>query len=442
MSYSNDIIDISFDDQPKKDAKGNDIIDVEINSGKNNLDIDVNPENKSAGNNFVNEINEPEKHAATQEDIISSEINSYYRGNASLTGKYNSDMEYPEGIGITFRKKFISLLKDDFLNGLLENNNYLAAASRHGNIYLIDRFSGAIKSKMSPANSVFEKTGCAIRNVFYINSVKSIFEINTSNLETGKSDLAFKEIYTASADSFIWSNLNSKGDEVFFLTYSPSTGKASFNTLNISDYSYYEYEFIVEKELSDSVCLAGDFFCFFYDDKLVKCSAGGSAEEQALSINLNFSFPVICLNYKLFCLNELNEIFYCDLSEKSSVWKYTGIRSDHITSFTGADDNLFVGMLNGWKAYKTSGTEFFSFDEDSEMKVECLSNNLLAASKGNKIIFYNLKRFAEAEGYIAGTGNRETGEIKCAMISFSNIFILTAKGTVECFSPDNLNIHI
>lgn len=428
---NNEIIDISFDD----DSKG------ETGSQKKIIDIEIEEHIEAKKNKFINEIPEPEVHAITESDIAGSVINSYYRGNPALTGRYNSDMEYPEGIGISFRKKFISLLKDEFLNGLLENNKYIAASSRDGNIYLTDRSTGVIKHKLSPANSVFEKTGVVIENCFYINSVKSIYEVK-SGYSDDKENISIREIYTASTDFFIWSNLNAKSGKIFFNVYNPSTGKAAFVSLDISDQTYYEYEFIVEKDLSDSICLAGDVFCFFYDNNLVKYTSENNTEEISLNINLNFSFPVLYLNFKLFCVSELNEIYYCDLNERSFVWKFTGIKADHVTSLIGCDDNLFIGTISGWRSYKTSGTEIFSFEEDSEMKIECVSKNLLTASKGNKIIFYNLKRFTEAEGYITGTGNKETGEIKSAIISFNNIFLLTAKGTLECYTADNLNIHI
>ncbi|CAN5595439.1 hypothetical protein BH10BAC5_BH10BAC5_28080 [soil metagenome] len=442
MSRKDDIIDINFDNEYQEDKNsGKHIIDVKLDEDnllEKKLDIDVNTGKADNAISFINEITEPIRKVLNDESILSSLVDSHYRGNPSLTGKFISEMPYPEGIGVTFRKKFISLLKDEFLNTILENNRFIAASSVLGNIYLTDRFTGSIKFKISPPNAVFEKTGVTLRNTFYINSVRSIYEISTK-MDNFSGE--YKEIFTASEDSFIWTNLNSKGDEICFITYSPSTGKSAFVSLNIDDRSYYEYEFFAEKDVSDSICMAGDHIYFTYDKKLVKYISAGNVEELDLSFNVNFSFPLIYLNYKLFCINELNEIFYREIS-KSSIWKFTGIRSEHITSFIGYEDNLFIGMLNGWKAFKCTGTEFFSFEDDSEMKAEAVSASILAVSKGNKIIYYNLKRFTEAEGYITGNGNRETGEIKSVIISFNNIYILTTKGTLECFTADNLNIHI
>lgn len=64
-------------------------------------------------------------------------------------------------------------------------------------------------------------------------------------------------------------------------------------------------------------------------------------------------------------------------------------------------------------------------------------------SQSNKIVFCNLNRFQEAEGYvIASNEKNESVEIVSAVISNNEIFLLTANGILEVFTNDKLNIHI
>jgi len=148
---------IEFDDEEDKKSTAEN-----KNRGKDNeenrivIDFNSEPEKEEK----IIEVEEIE--AGYEEKIRNSEVNSFYRGNPYLNNSYNTDLKFPEGIDKGFRKKFSIKLKDEFFNSVLENNRYIILASRTGNIYLTDRFTGKLKDKILLENESFEKNGTCI----------------------------------------------------------------------------------------------------------------------------------------------------------------------------------------------------------------------------------------------------------------------------------------
>jgi hypothetical protein len=104
---------------------------------------------------------------------------------------------------------------------------------------------------------------------------------------------------------------------------------------------------------------------------------------------------------------------------------------------------VFIGTLEGWRFYKSGGFLVYSFESDYENVIECVSKNILVISQKNKIIFCNLNRFQEAEGYvISSSEKKESIEIVSSIISHNEIYVLTGNGILECFTNDKLNIHV
>ncbi|MDQ3194073.1 MAG: hypothetical protein M3P82_03635, partial [Bacteroidota bacterium] len=93
--------------------------------------------------------------------------------------------------------------------------------------------------------------------------------------------------------------------------------------------------------------------------------------------------------------------------------------------------------------YKSSGLQIYNFDDEHENKIECISKNVLTVSQKNKIVFCNLNRFQEAEGYvIASNEKNESVEIISSVFSSHAIYVLTKNGVLEAFTNDKSNIHI
>ena len=155
---------------------------------------------------------------------------------------------------------------------------------------------------------------------------------------------------------------------------------------------------------------------------------------------------VFYLNYRLYITSGINELFYLDLPAVNYNFKTTGIRNSYINSIGGFADNILLGTLDGWKLYKSSGLQIYYFEDEYENKIESISKNILVISQSNKIVFCNLNRFQEAEGYVLSSdGNPESNEaveIVSAIIADNEIFVLTKSGILEAYTSDKMNIHI
>ena len=399
---------IDFDNEPEKDEK---IIEVE--------DIE----------------------AGYEEKILKSEINAFYRGNPFLNNSYNTDLKFPEGIDKGFRKKFSVNLKDEFFNTILENNRYIILASRSGTVYLTDRFTGKIKDRILFENESFEKTGIVFENNIYLNSLKKIFRIRTNTEGQNYQE----EIYCADKDYFIWSSLNRYKDLIVFSEYNIPEKKAFIRIIDIKNINpVYDFKFEVKNFLSDRICISdGCAYILFDDSVLIYDLERMTSNDELLNIKTDENSFIFYLNYRIYITSHSNELFYMDLPPVNYRFKTTGIKNTYINSIGGFADNIFVGTLDGWKYYKSSGLQVYFHEDEYENKIECISKNILVISQSNKIVFCNLNRFQEAEGYvIASNEKNESVEIVSAVISNNEIFVLTANGILEVFTNDKLNIHI
>lgn len=427
---------IEFDDEEEKKSTAEN-----KNRGKDNeenrivIDFNSEPEKEEK----IIEVEEIE--AGYEEKIRNSEVNSFYRGNPNLNNSYNTDLKFPEGIDKGFRKKFSIKLKDEFFNSVLENNRYIILASRTGNIYLTDRFTGKLKDKILLENESFEKTGLVFDNNIYLNSLKKIFRIRTNT-----EGINFQEeIYCADKDYFVWSSLNRHKDLIIFSEYNIAGKKAFIRIIDTKNINpVYDFEFEVKKFLSDRICICDGCAYLLHDNSvLIYDLERMVAKEELLNVKADENSFIFYLNYRIYITSQSNELFYIDMPPVNYRFKTTGIKNSYINSIGGFADNIFIGTLDGWKYYKSSGLQVYSHEDEYENKIECISKNILVISQSNKIIFCNLNRFQEAEGYvIASNEKNESVEIVSAVISNNDIFVLTANGILEVFTNDKLNIHI
>jgi hypothetical protein len=374
--------------------------------------------------------------------IQSSVVNSFFRGNSHLTGFESSSLKYPEGLENGFRRIFSVKLNDVFLNSILLNNNFAILSSTTGKIFFIDRFNGNTNSKISLVNESFEKTGIVLDNNVYENSVKSLygFEIIGDGIKE-------KKLYEASGGFYIWSNLNKFNDNIIFLEYSlleKTSYLVSYSiTTEEKDLSrvWRSKEFSVSHFLYDSVIVHNDFAFLFYDDKILKYNIiNSSIEEYHLKFNINADSNFLLLDGKIYFNNKNNELFYFDILNEDI--RFTGIKCPYINSITGFNDNIFIGTINGWYLYKTTGVLLFSYEDINGNKIETLNKNILAVSNENKIIFHNLNKFHEAEGFSLSQGSMDsdTDKIISARIREDMIFVLSRNGILEAFNNDKLNL--
>ncbi len=375
-----------------------------------------------------------------EEIIPDKKINSGFRGNLHINNSYYTELKFPEGIENGFRLKFGINLKDEFFNAILENNIYIILSSRNGNVYLIDRQTGVLKEKIFLENESFEKTGLVYENNIYLNSLKKIFLFDEG------SELKFKEIYNSTPDYFIWSNLNRHKETLIFTEFSPVNHSAILKAIDLKNQEIiFEHRFDVKDFVSDVICIAEGTAFILYDSFILIYDADKNfSEEHSLEIKTDENSFIFYLNYRVYITTHLNELYYLDLPPVNYKFRFSGIKNNYINSIGGFADNIFIGALDGWKYYKSSGLPVYSFDDEYENKIEAISKNVIVVSQKNKIVFCNLNRFQEAEGYvISSKGNEEESvEIISSVISGNEIFILTKNGTLEVFTNDKLNIHL
>lgn len=420
-----DRIVIEFDDEqkpgPENENTDQDRIIIDLDSEKNI------PQKNDAEKNY-------------KDDILNSKINSFYKGNSNLSNSYDSGIKFPEGIEQGFRKKFSAGVEDEFFNSILESNRFIVLTSKNGNAYFVDRFSGDIKEKFFFDYQTFEKTGLIYENTAYLNSLKKIFMVRHS--EEGKS--INEEIYECSNENLIWSNLNRYRNYLLFLEYCQEHRKAYFKIMDLKDNTVSGSEFSAGHFLSDKICVAGDCAYMLYDSSLfmfdLETKSGLTKE---LEFNTDENSFIFYLNYKLYVTSHQSELFYLDLPPVNYKFRFSGIKNNYANSIGGFGDNIFTGTLDGWKFYKSSGLQVYNFEDEYENKIEAISKNILVVSQKNKIVFYNLNRFQEAEGYvISSKKHSDSAEIISSVISGNEIFVLTNNGMLECYTNDKLNIHI
>ena len=116
-----------------------------------------------------------QKKAIPEINLNNLKLNSFFKDNCSLSSFSTSQMNFPSGVENGFGDNFSIDLKDVFLNTLLENNLYIIASSKSGNIYFVDRVNGNLIDKKFLENESFEKTGFVYHNKIFINSLNSIY---------------------------------------------------------------------------------------------------------------------------------------------------------------------------------------------------------------------------------------------------------------------------
>jgi hypothetical protein len=381
-----------------------------------------------------------EKKEKPEEIIQRSVVSTLYKGNSHLTGFESSNLKYPEGLENGFRKIYSIKLNDTFLNAVLLNNKFVITSSYSGNVYFTDRFTGILYSRHSIANESFEKTGIVIDNNVYLNSVKSLygFDFSTDFIKE-------KKLYTSQDSFYIWSNINKIGDKIVFLEYSPAGKTAHVVSLDLIPENHgisevkISSEFNVCRHIFDSVIIYNDNIFLFYDDKIVKYNQCNSVfTEYDIKLKINADTNFILLDGKIYFNNKNNELFYFDIANEDI--KFTGIKCLYINSLAGFNDNIFIGVLNGWYLYKTGGVQVFSYEDIKEYKIESVNQNILAVSNENKVVFHNLKKFHEAEGFTVTSGAIESDKIISVRIGDEAVFVLTKFGLLEVFNNDKLNL--
>lgn len=429
-----DKIEISFDDEKNKGEEPGKII----------IDFDTKEEETQPGAEAeihdaqqVIEVAQEEKSVETAEDV---KVNSYHRASPSLGNSFPGTLKFPEGIERGFRKRFLINLKDEFFNSMLENNECLILSSKNGNIYFIEKKTGKVKNRLNLFPETFEKTGLVYENNLYINSLTGIHLIENSG-----TDAPAKKIYSSGAGYFIWSNLNRYENFIPFLEYNPANKTAFLKILNTESCNIaYEYEFIVRDYIHDSICIAGNYLYFSYDSRVYKLVMPGFDSLLAEAFEgADENCILFSAGNRLFITNRENDIYYSDFNSTMPDFKFTGIKESYINSAAGFDDNVFTGTIDGWKYFKSNGMPVYAHEDADENIIRALNTNILVVSRKNKLIFHNLKRFQEAEGFTLGIeGETRPQEILTAVISNSDIFVLTEEGILASFTNDRLNIHI
>lgn len=385
------------------------------------------------------EIDDIEK--SYEEQISKSKIDFFFRGNPNLSNSYETELKFPEGIDQGFRKLFSIDCGDRFFSSILVNNRHIVLSSRSGSIYLIDRFRGRIRNKIFFNDEIFEKTGLIYGNILYINSLKKIFRIDDTNAENPKC----VTLYSTPPGYFIWSNLNRSGRYVIFSELNPASKHGRLKILDTNDAeSLTEFDFEINDFLTDKICVAGEnIYSLFDSSLLVFNSATMKGEIHPVSFAIDENSFMFYLNYKLYITSRQNEIYYIDLPPVNYQFRFSGIKNTYINSIGGFADNILLGTLDGWKSYKSSGLQVYGFEDENENRIECLNKNVIVLSQKNKIVFCNLNRFQEAEGYVLSSDKKdESIEISSAVFSGMDIFILTDNGLLEGFTNDKLNLHL
>jgi hypothetical protein len=439
-----DRIIIDFDGEekePEKKAEKNDQdsnrILIEFDDTTDETEMEYHEKNQK-------ENQKEDRKESPEEAFLKTKVNCFYKGNSYLNNSFNSKLKFPEGIDQSFRKKFSKNLKDEFFNSILQNNRYIILSSRKGNIYLIDRTTGFSERKLSFDDESFEKTGLVYENTIYLNSLSKIFCIKES--EDG--EIIHKGIYNSPDGYFIWSNLNRYKNYLVFTEYSISEDRAFIKVLNTESVSpVYDFEFSIKDFISDKLCIAEGKAYMLFDNKILTYDIDKlSATINDCEVKTDENSFVFYLNYRLYITSGINELFYLDLPAVNYNFKTTGIRNSYINSIGGFADNILLGTLDGWKLYKSSGLQIYYFEDEYENKIESISKNILVISQSNKIVFCNLNRFQEAEGYVLSSDgdpeSNEAVEIVSAIIADNEIFVLTKSGILEAYTSDKMNIHI
>jgi hypothetical protein len=382
-----------------------------------------------------------EKKIKPQINMNDIKVNSFYKENSSLTSFSKSDIGFPAGTKRSFILNFSVDLNNVFLNSLLENNICIITSSARGNIYFIDKDSGKVLLKKVLPGESFEKTGFVFQNIIYLNSLNSIYKIETKDSPFG---IDIQKIYSAPGGYVIWTNLNFFDDKIAFIEYSCEQKSASLKILDIQNYDIVsEFKFEVTNYISDLICIHSNTLFSLQDNKLFICDLM-KMNCEFIEFDFYISPETLMIGFedKLIINNKDDRLIYFDLKSKQSKADYSGISSTIINSIAGFKDNLFIGTANGWEVYKSGGMLLYNFEDISANKIEALNNNILVVSKQNRIVFHNVNKFQEAEGYTISSENSksENDSISSVKILSDSIFVLTYNGVLKSFANDELDL--
>ncbi|HLT23941.1 MAG TPA: hypothetical protein VK004_02345 [Ignavibacteria bacterium] len=435
-----EIIDISFDNEDKKPQQDKDRLVIDFDDDAQNESVEEKIEEKTQ-ERAEEKAEDPIKPVVSLEEQVKElKVDSFYRASPTLSNYYSSEIKFPEGIEISYHENSMTDLKDTFLNSILESNKYLIVSSSGGSVYAVDRFTKKIKRRLSFNNEAFEKTGLVYENKMIINSIRSIYGISENDIETGNTPSAS---YTSNAGYYIWSSLNREKNVVVFLEYSPESKSGNIvliNGVNVSVLFMQNFE--VRNYLNHLVCLLNGKAFFIADNILYIMDLSlNNLQEIKLNAEFNENSEIFADGNKLYLTSDDGKIYF--LENGTGELKYTGICETYINSCAAFEGNIFIGTESGWKYYNAGGALVYSHDDIEENKIEAVSKNMLIVSRKNKVIFHNLVRFQEAEGFVIKNEDDTRGqEIFSAVISYNEIYVLTKDGILSSFVNDMLNIHI
>lgn len=362
------------------------------------------------------------------------------KGDFGLSLFYNSSLTFPTGIDSGFRIKYRHELKDKFLNRILFNNKFVLLASSSGTLYFIDIRSGVILNQLIFEGEVFEKTGVVIQNDFYVNSVNSVFKVNTIHEVLEKSST--KQIYIAPEGYYIWTDLNTNKKDIFFIEYNPVQKKSNIVQLNPENgHVILKQEFdMSEPDMSD-VCIFKNNLVFINEENLFcwdMMEMKFTELKNAPEVN---KFSLLCSSgNRLYIYSSDNMIYF---SDSLTDFKPTGISRVLVNSLGAFGNYILLSKSNSWEIFTESGSLIFN-DEDADTNyLQAISGNLICFSNKNKFLMYNSARFTEAEGIVIKSDDSSAQQdILAGAISDEVILCLTKSGILTGISNDKLNINV
>jgi len=375
-------------------------------------------------------------------------ISSFPYGDRGYTLNSNSPLDFPSGIERGFGVSFSLDLKHNFINSLIESSEYIITASVDGFINLIDKATGNLSYTFFFENERFEKAGVVIDDIIYINSIKKVYFLdsrfrgNDSNNLRGNTPSVIPAeagihtpsvIYSAPDDFFIWSSLNEFNCNIIFTIYSPSQNIAHIITLTQNGNADIIFSFNPVRFVSGEILASSNSLFTLFDDKI--CIFNNNSQ-TLIQNNYFFSYDVfaVLINDDLFFNSPSGEIYTININ--SSSLRFTGIKTSVINSIAASGNVLFIGTSSGWSAFNKNGFEIFSHIDVDKNTLLSLGNNILTASAGNKILFFNTAKFAEAQLFSL------KDDIVSARVSHNSVFVLTKSGILQSFKNNMLIIHI
>ncbi|HRE40009.1 MAG TPA: hypothetical protein PLG90_01655 [Ignavibacteria bacterium] len=418
-------IDISFDDEEFSEKEKIEINLSDEDNKKSDAEIFV-KEKLIIADNFEEA---PAK--------IITPTNSFHFANQSCNKYYDVNIQFPTGLESGFRKKFSVDTGFEFFTDILTDSKNIILTASTGEIIFISKNSGRLSSVINTNGEYIEKTGLVYEEKIFISTLNSLFECTETNL---------KSIYKAEEGYYIWTNLNLTGESIIFGVYSENEKKFKIILYDIKEFVYSEiYEGFAMKYFGDSMVVNKSKVYVKADKSLIVIDFSNDKNEIKIEI---LETPVeneayIMSNNTGIVMADKKDVYFLNIVLNEKEFKYTGISCYEINSIAGYGDRVFTGTGNGWSHYKISGVSESNTEDIAENIIQALNQNVISISRKNKIIFYNLNKIQEAEGFIISSENvSKSQEIISVIYDNSHIYVLTDNGILTCFSNDKLNIHI